>query len=64
MIFTVGNGKGGVGKSTCALQLALGLSIEGARVWLIDGDRQQTVLNAITARADSGRPMIAASAYA
>jgi chromosome partitioning protein len=64
MIFTVGNGKGGVGKSTCALQLALGLAIEGARVWLIDGDRQQTVLNAITARADSGRQMIAASAYA
>ncbi|BDD79956.1 hypothetical protein [Burkholderia phage FLC10] len=64
MIFTVGNGKGGVGKSTCAVQLALGLAIEGARVWLIDGDRQQTSLNAITARSETGRPMIAASAYA
>ncbi|ADP02385.1 gp40 [Burkholderia phage KS14] len=64
MIFTVGNSKGGVGKSTCAVQLALGLAIEGERVWLIDGDRQETSLSAITARADSGRPMIAASAYA
>ena len=63
MIFTVGNGKGGVGKSTCAVQLAIGLALEGSRVWLIDGDRQQTSLNAITARAESGRPMIAASAY-
>jgi chromosome partitioning protein len=62
-VFTVGNGKGGVGKSTTALQLALGLAFEGARVWLIDGDRQRTVLNAVTARADSGRPMIAAAAY-
>lgn len=64
MIFTVGNGKGGVGKSTCAVQLAIGLALDGGRVWLIDGDRQQTSLNAITARAESGRPMIAASAYA
>jgi len=64
MIFTIGNGKGGVGKSTCAVQLAIGLAIEGARVWLIDGDRQQTSINAITARSETGRPMIAASAYA
>jgi chromosome partitioning protein len=64
MIFTVGNSKGGVGKSTIAVQLALGLAIEGARVWLVDGDRQETSIGAITARADSGRPMIAASAYA
>lgn len=63
MIYVVGNGKGGVGKSTIAVQLALGLALEGSRVWLIDGDRQKTSLNAITARADSGRVMIAASAY-
>jgi len=63
MILTVGNTKGGVGKSTIALQLALGLSINGARVWLVDGDRQKTAIGAITARADTGRPMIAASAY-
>ncbi|WP_434717205.1 AAA family ATPase (plasmid) [Paraburkholderia sp. A2RO-4L] len=64
MIITVGNGKGGVGKSTTALQLSLGLALEGHRVWLIDGDRQQTSLSAITVRAETGRPMIAASAYA
>lgn len=63
MILTVGNTKGGVGKSTIALQLALGLSIDGSRVWLVDGDRQKTAIGAITARADTGRPMIAASAY-
>ena len=63
MILTVGNTKGGVGKSTIALQLALGLALDGARVWLVDGDRQKTAIGAITARADTGRPMIAASAY-
>jgi chromosome partitioning protein len=34
MILTVGNTKGGVGKSTIALQLAPGLALDGARVWL------------------------------
>jgi chromosome partitioning protein len=63
-IVTVGNTKGGVGKSTTAIQLALGLSLSGSRVWLVDGDRQQTSLAAMTVRADSGRPTIAASAYA
>jgi chromosome partitioning protein len=63
MIFTVGNTKGGVGKSTIALQLAIGLALDGARVWLVDGDRQRTALGAITARSETGRPMIAAAAY-
>jgi chromosome partitioning protein len=63
-VFTVGNTKGGVGKTTTAVQLALGLALEGARVWLVDGDRQETSIDAITMRAESGKPMIAASAYA
>lgn len=63
MILTIGNTKGGVGKSTTALQIALGLSLSGSRVWLVDGDRQQTSIAAITLRAESGRPPIAASAY-
>jgi chromosome partitioning protein len=63
MILTVGNTKGGVGKSTLALQLALALTARGNRVWLIDGDRQETCLSAITVRADGGRPSIAAAAY-
>lgn len=63
MILTVGNTKGGVGKSTLALQIALALTAKGKRVWLIDGDRQETCLSAITVRADNGRDAIAAAAY-
>ncbi|MDG2029429.1 MAG: Mrp/NBP35 family ATP-binding protein [Phycisphaerales bacterium] len=37
-IIAVGAGKGGVGKSTIAVTLALGLAREGARVGLLDGD--------------------------
>lgn len=63
MIITVGNTKGGVGKSTTALQLAIGLALQGARTWLVDGDHQQTSLSAVTIRQDTGQPMIAAAAY-
>lgn len=63
MIITVGNTKGGVGKSTTALQLALGLALQGDRVWLVDGDHQQTALAAVTIRQGTGKPMIAAAAY-
>lgn len=63
MILTVGNTKGGVGKSTTALQLALGLAADGARVWLVDGDRQKTSLSAITLRSENGHDAIAASSY-
>src|SRR4051812_34640305 len=37
-IIAVGAGKGGVGKSTIALNLAVGLQRHGARVGLMDGD--------------------------
>ncbi|POR46727.1 plasmid segregation oscillating ATPase ParF [Paraburkholderia eburnea] len=60
----VGSSKGGTGKSTTSLQFSIGLAREGARVWHVDGDRQQTSVTAITLRAESGRPTIAASAYA
>lgn len=62
-IFTMGNTKGGVGKSTNAVQLAIGLALAGNKVWLVDGDRQGTSLAALTARAESGLPSISASAY-
>jgi chromosome partitioning protein len=59
----VGNSKGGTGKSTSALQFAIGLALEGARVWLVDGDPQETCVTAMTVRSESGRLPIAASGY-
>jgi ATP-binding protein involved in chromosome partitioning len=37
-VLTVGAGKGGVGKSTTAVNIALALRLKGARVGLLDGD--------------------------
>ena len=37
-VIAVGSGKGGVGKSTVAVALAVGLAREGAKVGLLDGD--------------------------
>lgn len=62
MILTVGNTKGGVGKSTLALNLAAAAAIEGGRVWLIDGDRQGTIATAMAFRAQAGHlPLIECS---
>ena len=59
MIFTIGNTKGGVGKSTLALNLAVALSARGRRVWLVDGDRQGTIAMAMGIRAAAGKlPLI------
>lgn len=46
MICTIGNSKGGVGKTTLAVNLAIGLSLSGhdSDVLLIDGDEQATAL--------------------
>lgn len=63
MKIAVVNTKGGVGKSTASIQLAIGASLAGDKVWLVDGDRQETAISAITMRAESGRPPLAASAY-
>lgn len=64
MILTVGNTKGGVGKTTLALNLAVARALSGRDVWLIDGDRQGTALAAVGVRAASGRlPGIACSQY-
>ncbi|TAM46055.1 MAG: chromosome partitioning protein ParA [Burkholderiaceae bacterium] len=65
MIITVGNTKGGVGKTTLAVQIAIARALAGREVWLIDGDRQGTAAAAIAARADIGRqPGIACAQYA
>lgn len=64
MIVTVGNTKGGVGKTTIAVNLAIARALSGREVWLIDGDRQGTAQTAISIRAEAGHtPGIACASY-
>ena len=64
MIITVGNTKGGVGKTTLAVNLAIARALTGRDVWLIDGDRQGTAQTAISIRAEAGHsPGIACATY-
>ena len=64
MIVTVGNTKGGVGKTTIALNLAIARARTGRDVWLVDGDRQGTAQAAIALRAESAQvPAIACATY-
>lgn len=64
MIITVGNTKGGVGKTTIAVNLAIARALAGRDVWLIDGDRQGTAQTAISIRAEAGHmPSIACATY-
>lgn len=55
MIVTVGNTKGGVGKSTLAVQIAIARARDGRDVWLVDADQQGTSQTAIGLRADAGQ---------
>ena len=64
MIITVGNTKGGVGKTTLAVNLAIARALQGRDVWLVDGDRQGTAQTAISIRAEAGsQPGIACATY-
>lgn len=64
MIVTVGNTKGGVGKTTLAVNIAIARTLAGRDVWLIDGDRQGTAQTAIAIRAEAGhQPGIACATY-
>lgn len=64
MIICVGNTKGGVGKTTIALNLAIARALQGREVMLIDGDRQETAQTAIDIRAAAGKtPAIACAVY-
>ena len=64
MIITIGNTKGGVGKTTLAVNLAIACALAGRDVWLIDGDRQGTAQTAISIRAEAGHaPGIACATY-
>lgn len=64
MIVSVLNTKGGVGKTTVALNLAIARALAGRSVWLVDGDRQATAQQAIAQRCEAGRsPAVACSHY-
>jgi chromosome partitioning protein len=64
MILTVGNTKGGVGKTTLALNIAIARALAGRDVWLLDGDRQGTATAAIANRAEASQlPGIACAQY-
>lgn len=64
MILTVGNTKGGVGKTTLAVNIAADRARAGRDVWLVDADRQGTAQTAIGIRSELGRhPGIACAAY-
>jgi chromosome partitioning protein len=64
MILTVGNTKGGVGKTTIAVNLAVARALDKKDVWLIDGDSQGTAQTAVRIRFESGKkPGIACSSY-
>jgi chromosome partitioning protein len=65
MILTVGNTKGGVGKTTLAFQLALNRALSGGDVLLVDGDRQGSAQTAVGIRAETARaPGLTCSQYA
>ncbi len=58
-IYAVASKKGGVGKSTEAVQLVTGLFLQGRKAWAVDGDDDQTSMHlALTARIESGLPGI------
>lgn len=64
MIVAVLNTKGGVGKTTIALNLAVARALAGRDVWLVDGDRQATAMQAVAQRAEAGIiPALSVSHY-
>lgn len=61
-IIAVLNTKGGVGKTTTALNLAVGRALLGRNVLAVDGDRQSSLLTALTNRGNR-EPVVAVAQY-
>lgn len=61
MIITIGNCKGGVGKSTTACNLAVAAALDGKRVIIIDADSQKSSLDWRTIRGNNGLDNIQAA---
>jgi chromosome partitioning protein len=65
MILTVGSTKGGVGKSTLALQLAITWARAGRDVLAVDGDKQGSLQKFVAFRGEAGRqPSVVCVQYA
>lgn len=62
-IIALGNTKGGVGKTTLSVQIAFGLALRGHSVWFVDGDKQASAIDAMTARERAGLTPISAAHY-
>ncbi|WP_371434645.1 division plane positioning ATPase MipZ [Polaromonas sp.] len=58
MILLIGSTKGGVGKSAIAFNLVVAGALDGRRMWLVNGDRQQSVAKAMAMRGDLLGPSI------
>jgi chromosome partitioning protein len=64
VILCVANTKGGVGKTTIALQIAISRARADRDILLVDGDRQGSAITATTLRAEAGRqPALACVHY-